>query len=89
MEVGVSYLLSCRGGVWMEVGVSYLLSCKGGGRMEVGVSIFLPSGLDLGQTLVLMTPSSLRLKDRSTRAVNSNGHYYLTVKIIEDKTNEI
>ena len=57
--------------------------------MEVGVSIFLPSGLDLGQTLVLMTPSSLRLKDRSTRAVNSNGHYYLTVKIIEDKTNEI
>jgi hypothetical protein len=49
--------------------ISYLLSWRGGGRMEVGVSIFLPSGLERGQTLVLTTPSSLREKERSTRAI--------------------
>ena len=58
---------------WRQYGggsfhLSYLLSWRGGGSMEVGVSIFLGSGLERGQTLVLTTLSSLTEKERSTRA---------------------
>ena len=46
--------------------IFYLLSASGGGGNDEGVSIFLPSGLDLGQTWVVTT-SSLIEADRSLR----------------------